>query len=660
MSRRTDSDTRPLHDLLDDWKLPAAIFLVVLVSLAIALLQYQTLRIAWGGWSVLHWLRVTLDPIAGPLDFPSGVQNYSRSSWMLLQRMLATLGVPDSWLPPTFVIVDTLAWSAACLLLMRLTSGSIRAWPALLLLLIATCSPAGRVNLANFGRPAYHALYYCVADLLTAGTWLLLWRRQWMHAALTAGALYTIHPISAAFCLAGGAFMILFRDSQRVLRDIRLWKALAVLAAISVIWSVYAFGSANMRSGSIPAEIWVGLTRLESVHWYPVNYGWFSELHQFRFFPFVALVMLAVPELWALAPERRRAILGLWAAGALMTTIGLAVSAIDRPPAFLIKLSLPRSSDLVALTALPLAAVGLWKAVSQNWWSTGLTWLMTLLVFVPKHNAGWPLVWVTLYFWLRVFDSRQHEQYSKPVLTVVALTGTALLAAYTAIYGFDARWASPGYTGYEKLQRLSGALAPLLLAGLLTLPLAIRRPDWRRIVLIALAILGALQWPHRAFKPGDLDRKEGYLEVQLWANEHSPRDSIWMPPPTLFYGWRDFSGRASFGNMREWLHTSWLYDSDPAIYAEAMKRFSVFGLPLDPYIRADNTAMRAHYAIVRDVARRYANASDSWRYEIAKRFGVDYFIVDANTAVAATSAMPVVFRNKYYLVLSADRTRQES
>ena len=61
-----------------------------------------------------------------------------------------------------------------------------------------------------------------------------------------------------------------------------------------------------------------------------------------------------------------------------------------------------------------------------------------------------------------------------------------------------------------------------------------------------------------------------YRDTQVWARENTPRDALFLVDPVVRhpgvgYGWRDYSRRSSFGNLREWLYAGWSYSSDHAV-----------------------------------------------------------------------------------------------
>lgn len=124
-----------------------------------------------------------------------------------------------------------------------------------------------------------------------------------------------------------------------------------------------------------------------------------------------------------------------------------------------------------------------------------------------------------------------------------------------------------------------------------------------------------------------------------------------MPDPTQYYGWRDFSQRSSFGNVREWLHTSWLYDSRVERYQEGMRRFGEFKIDLGPYLR-NQPPVKGMNQLTDEVRRRYYTASDEWRIDLSKRYGIDYFIFERSRMRAPTT-LKVVYQNDHFVICAA-------
>ena len=87
------------------------------------------------------------------------------------------------------------------------------------------------------------------------------------------------------------------------------------------------------------------------------------------------------------------------------------------------------------------------------------------------------------------------------------------------------------------------------------------------------------------------------MVVQLWAKNNTANDALFMPDPTHYYGWRDFSERSSFGNLRDWGYSSFAYNSDYEIYLEGKKRLAEFGFDI---MEENRSILRKSYANFRN------------------------------------------------------------
>jgi hypothetical protein len=125
------------------------------------------------------------------------------------------------------------------------------------------------------------------------------------------------------------------------------------------------------------------------------------------------------------------------------------------------------------------------------------------------------------------------------------------------------------------------------------------------------------------------ERKElasDYLAVQRWAGANAAPDSLFMVDPTIYYGWRDFSQRSSFGNLREWLHTGWLYDSQAAVYGEGLKRFGEFGIDIEPYKRM-RPSIDGYHRLSDDLRQVFYLKDPGWFEDLSRRYGIEYFVL---------------------------------
>ncbi len=173
--------------------------------------------------------------------------------------------------------------------------------------------------------------------------------------------------------------------------------------------------------------------------------------------------------------------------------------------------------------------------------------------------------------------------------------------------------------------------------------------------VLALAILIALTvWVPKM----DLIRSEAglaqaraFLDVQRWARASTPTGSLFMTDPGQAYGWREHSERPSFGTLREWLYSGWIYNTQLAVMKEGLRRAGVLGLRVDDYIAADRTAPgTARAKITRDASQAYHSKDDAWRRQMAREEQIRFFVMD-KTKMAGARPSDVVFENDRYLVV---------
>ena len=124
-----------------------------------------------------------------------------------------------------------------------------------------------------------------------------------------------------------------------------------------------------------------------------------------------------------------------------------------------------------------------------------------------------------------------------------------------------------------------------------------------------------------------------------------------MVNPTTIYGWRDYAQRSSFGNLREWLLTSWSYSSDFAVCQEGLKRVGEFGVKVDAYL-GYRPMLAGYRRLEDDVLRRYNAAGDDWRLDLARRYGIAFFVLEKAKGGVRT-ALPVAYENARFIVLAA-------
>lgn len=139
-----------------------------------------------------------------------------------------------------------------------------------------------------------------------------------------------------------------------------------------------------------------------------------------------------------------------------------------------------------------------------------------------------------------------------------------------------------------------------------------------------------------------------YLDAQRWAQANTRIDAVFMVDPTIYYGWRDFSQRSSFGNLREWLHTGWLYDSRFDVYQEGIKRFGEFGIDIERY-KYMTPAISGFDLLSGDIKKSFYLKSTDWFDALSRRYEINYLLMQKKF-IQKEIAHESVFENNSFVI----------
>ncbi|WP_460874695.1 hypothetical protein [Paralcaligenes ginsengisoli] len=650
---------RPKIQLTLEQVLP--VFVLGAICLRIWLLKLPDINwsIALSGWSAMDWVAHLTHPANFIRDFPSGVELYDKSSFMQIYPLAQQwLGIsPESLIP--VVILFEIVFLAICAVYFcqTIASNTSLIAPCLFAILVIG-SPARDMDLSNFGAPFFWGLFYNVADGLRLLGIAFVLRGRIQTAALLFAASLTVHPIMA---LMGCAFALGCLLVERPLPEPRrLTAAIAMFGAVSLAWWILKFRGTDVSSGAIDPQVWVDMARAFSFHFFPIDYGTLTTQHDQRILPLLCLLAIATYYLPSICKDDRRCLSIL--AGLLLLSVlvgaGLLISVYVPIPA-LIKLALPRASAVMILIALAIAVCGLVNEIfSTSPLRRALACAVLLSPFFVK--PGFPVL-PTLLLILPGTLTRLNGTWSWPVrltpltlsIAVILLGGAFWIAGiiqpqhYSAYTGSFHFWSmTAGIGALSVLWWAFGLIKKTNLAG-------------RNLILVAVLATSAYfssLW-QREQLPADSYRKRGedYLATQLWARAHTPATALFMVDPTIYYGWRDFSSRSSFGNLREWLHTSWLYDSRKANYLEGKKRFDELGIDLGPYLHTYSPNQLAGFDKLNgDVLKRFYNMDPDWFTNMSTKYGIDYLVL-SRQAIHKKYPFQSVFENHSFIVYKLAR-----
>ncbi len=648
------------------WEKEGAIWLGLagmgLLSTAALLWNLEPI-LAWQGYSPLLYVYKACHPEFFARDFPGGTQLFDLSLFMRFYRWAYQwFGIPPETMLPPLIGLPILFLGVAFYYLGRKVLGQDSPQLLAVVVVLAVASSARNMNLAKYGAPPEawgSVLWYnaCEGLRLLALAWVLSKRYVW--AALALGLCFAVVPTQA---LMGGLFIAIMLLTPPV--QLPPWKKslgyLGLLALICLAWLLWAYKPSLMGDGLLPAKDYFAYTSLSSFHYYPISSGHFTWLYSQGALQFLTFGLLCLHYLsrGPLSDTDRRlvtAMLGMLAlclAGIMISHFQFSV--------FLLKLTLHRANDLFIVFGLFFVTRGLWQDICDGPASLRLAALLLLLSPCFGH-VGYPPGLAVLVVLLGVLQDRGSAPLGGQRWW--ALGFCLFLAAYVTV-GLVRGWDTvlmPVAIDNKELG-LFGNFS-LWLAGIVSLfacdlaGLLRRRLEPRRLIQTVALVCCLLAscwwlWSYRvnSHSQQTMEVFQEYLEVQRWAKDNTPRDSLFMVEPTMSYGWPDYAWRSSFGVLHSWLLVGWVYNQDSRTFQMGLERFQEFGLDLGKYLQYPS--MRQAWNDLRGHVRKvFYDGGDQFWGRLAQKYGINYFVLTKSHMRKRTS-FRVVFENQVFLVVA--------
>ncbi|MBM4035858.1 MAG: hypothetical protein FJ291_29315 [Planctomycetes bacterium] len=605
------------------------------------------LRYASYGLGPMGYVYKAADPEGFARDFPNSTEEFDKSAVMQVYPLAYRwLGVEPERLVPVMMAVEILLVATVMVALTRTLRPEAPPAVAALAVLLAVASGARDMNLAGFKQPFFWGLYYNVTDALRLLAFVLVVKGRVVSAAVLLAGAFACHP-AMGLMGAGFAFAPLLLRPRELTRRRNVAAGL-LFVGLAGAWLVGVIGLRGLTGGDFPTQLWLDLTRTFGFHWYPVQNGIFTAHHDEAFLPFLSFLAIAAFYLTRPPvgePARKAAASIVAALG--MVALGVAFSAVPVSPA-LIKLSLHRANDMVLTVGLVYVAAGLWGELGSGaaWRKVTAAVLLASPFVAPP---GFPLVFAVALVAPAVARSARPTVAAGDRAVAAVVLAAALTVAGAASSGSAASPLSGAYTGLEWLRG-----APALVGlGVLAVGLAFR--GLPRGIVLAAAVLGAAAFTETMRTPEeDRASDRDFKAAQEWARANTPRDALFFVDPTLYYGWRDYSRRSSFGNLREWLYLAWAYNSDHALCREGMRRVGEFGFKVEDYFGRE-PPFEGFRALSRELRRRVYIASDAARLALARRYGISYFVFRKlrDFPGLPRTRLPVAHENEHFVILRA-------
>jgi hypothetical protein len=609
-----------------------------------------TLIQALGGWSPIDWVAHQVQPENFKLDFSSGIAAYQMSSFMQIYVLLGKNGVDIAALVPWVIRFEVVFLGVAAAVLFRTLVPQASSVAMTIFAMLIVEGSVRDMDLARFSGGFYQGLFYNVVDGLSLLGLAAIFKGRIIVAALLLGLGFTVHPtIAGMACLFVTPYVLL---SFRRFSFSRWLIAATIFLVITGAWITHKILLAEVTSGLIPSDQWLELVRMFSYHWFPVDIGVFTRLHERYILPLLCLISLAILYLPIVIKGRLERI-GIAVGMGLLVVLaftGVLFSEFSTEP-LLIKLALHRASSMLILVSMLIVVAGLTCEIFNGKLLEAA--LGGALLFSPlllSGSSAFP-VFATMAFLaiysVRAYVDEHTETFYFSVISLILLFIVVTIYYLIGISKISAYLVWPNFwivvliflcvaiirCVYESRSSRSLYIGLILSSCLLG----------------ALMYLGVTSIERKAAI--SIERKElasDYMQAQYWARSNTPSGSLFMVDPTIYYGWRDFSQRSSFGNLREWLHTGWLYDSQLAVYEEGLKRFNEFGIDIEPYKKI-RPSIDGYHKLSDDLRRDFYLKDRDWFNGISRQYGVEYLVLQKKFKTQNLQ-FEIVFQNNLFVI----------
>ncbi len=609
---------------------------------------------AWIGYSPISFVYGKLGVADFSRGFPAGFELYDKSLFMRIYLFAySVFGLLPEKLIPAVIGFQIAALACAFFYLTRtIFPDSTVCVPLTVILLVvasyARCMDFARYDL--FADSLVLVLYYFIAEAFRLFSIAFFVRGRLIASALLMAICFMIYPTYAVVGLVFIAAAYLIRPAG--ISKVRLAGAAGIFAALSLLWAFNTFDPTSITGTAIDRSTWFSLTQLSSFHMYPIHFGIFSFRAWERFFPFLSFLVLFLvyATFFPVRPVDKKLFAGTTAV-LVLSVVGVLFSGTEIS-SFLIKLSLHRANDLVIDIGLVYIVYGLWHEISRSGpWRKALAVVVLTSPFFLK--PGFPLLFTTLLVFPLLI---RYEQPRKIGLLACLAGGWSLLMIYRLSGILDTwQWSiSVAIGSYWFIAWFAVAVAVFWL-----IVSKIRQEDAKRILnmgLVMLIVVAAGAYWTNAQEKGFASRKlfADFKDAQIWARDNTAAKVLFMVDPTISYGWRDYSRRSSFGNMREWIFTSWEYNSNYATFREGMNRFNEFGAEPTTFLAVSGTVHDKYDKMVAHIRHGYYNYPDIWRLKLAEKYGIDYFVLMKKN-IKQEPKLRKVYENDSFVIYSAPK-----
>lgn len=669
----------------------ADILLIIgLLVLAYTIFYYNSkdinLKIAYQGYGPQDYVAQKLRPEKFQRDFAPGMLLYDNSIPMRFYYYLAKyFGIsPSTTMYPYMFVQTLLFFLSVAFLAQTLFQNKVVAFVSVV---VMSLSNLAGLNFSRFGA-GYSSLlsfplFYGYANAFRFFALAFFLRNKYVLCFVFLALSTYSHLNMGLFALAFVGACVLYRPG--LLRDKSFVRGIFVFFVLVIPHIFSVLSSSTLSSGGIDPAEWVKSTKIFSFHWYPFTMKLFTENAHREFFPFLVLCFFFFVSLryHDIKDERTTKIIVGSIACLMMSLIGIVISEIYPIP-LLIKISLQRSTGLITfLGVLYLIYYLVRKMNADNIFIVFLATYSLVVSVCSKPGIAVLPIFVLLYLDIR-------EGYFGPLrigssninisLSLYYLAGVLLLLfTLNSVFKHEQSIANGMFTPLKYFNpfyrfdfllrggsfKLSAIFAYLVVGSALITAATIfipRSKSNKALRILFVSIFFALcvstvwylsrdhylEWHGRYH-----DRASSYLDVQLWAKKNTAQDSLFMPDPAHYYGWRDFSERSSFGNLREWGYCAIAYNPNLKVYQEGLKRMREFGIDIDKITEEDlrnSETFIYGQKLTNDFRITLYNMKAGRLRTLSNKYQINYIVVDKRYQKYRFDAFKVAYENEHYIV----------
>ena len=663
-------------------KLNHKLSLLVLFLLTLILLlawgfytQNININIAYMGFSPFEWLIIadSLDLVSNA--YPSGIATYKSSFFMYIYKLAYFLKIDLIIMMKTIIAIELVITWISIYVFLRVLLYEIeiekRNIVFMVLGLYFIASYALFPEISRFGSSFSTGLYYNVADSLRLLAIALFLRRKYIFSGIILSAALITHPI---YGVIGAIFILtLLMVNIKSLKQKDYFSiALAILLFLSVFvfWYIKTFIDAEViKELKVPQAEWYFWAVFGNFHWFPIEFGLLDVAHKERLIGFLSISLLY---LYTLSSKEKITIIDKqlfygWLVMVLLTIIGLFISWY-KPSPFLTKLALTRAS----LLAIEISIFYVVYRLIDNAFSKQehiLVRLISLGLLVSPFftKAPFPLYLVIILVIWSTWKSKYKDRifYKISVFLVIFLVGLVSYFYFSGLLNIEIhRIGLNNYLANSENDRYLGnaqIFFILLVFGMLLYTFKRNTPKYLLMgIVLFMCLIGSINYLYKTIPhQGYINKATSYKQLQVWSSENTPSDSLFMIDPSMSYGWRAYSQRASFGVLREWTQFAWLYSSDYELYKEGMKRFNEFGIDIQSERYQIQPRLKHFKNLRKDIREKYYLFEEPWFKYMSKKYGINYLVMNKEF-IKHHLSFKVIYENKHFLLYEIPHFEQIS